>query len=184
MGWGESLTLFTNLFRRVVFSSQPVEVVQLEESRNVVLAGKWSTADKTCGGCHLFDKAFQEKEDKCTWSQNPQFILKLNTQELTNVKITLSRPDKVWKKQVGLNLVGSMIGFYVYPANEQPDKDKILNREGTKLIPWNEINEELELDGSPDGYIIMPATYEPEIQGPFVLSVSTDVEFTLTQQIF
>lgn len=38
------------------------------------------------------------------------------------------------------------------------------------------------LDGNPDGYIIMPTTYEPNKIGPFNISVSTDVDFTLKPQ--
>ena len=49
-------------------------------------------------------------------------------------------------------------------------------------MPWNEINEEITLDYNKDGYIIMPTTYEPGKLGPFIISVSTDVEFKLTQQ--
>ena len=37
----------------------------------------------------------------------------------------------------------------------------IVNRDGTKFVPWNEISEELILDGLADGYIIMCSTYEP-----------------------
>jgi|TARA_B110001469_G_C9355021_1_gene186595 hypothetical protein len=58
-------------------------------------------------------------------------------------------------------------------------KDAILNVEGKKFVPWNEISEELVLDGNPDGYMIMCATYEPQKLGPFILSLSTDVDFTL-----
>jgi hypothetical protein len=58
-------------------------------------------------------------------------------------------------------------------------KDAILNTEGKKFVPWNEISEELVLDGNPDGYMIMCATYEPQKLGPFILSLSTDVDFTL-----
>ena len=47
-------------------------------------------------------------------------------------------------------------------------------------MPWNEVADELSLDGNPDGYIIMPTTYEPGKMGPFVISVATDVDFTLT----
>jgi len=35
------------------------------------------------------------------------------------------------------------------------------------------------LDGLADGYIIMCSTYEPQKQGPFILSLSTEVDFTL-----
>lgn len=79
-------------------------------------------------------------------------------------------------------LVGSMIGFYVYPANVVPTKDNITNREELKFVPWCELSETLNLEFNPDGYIIMPTTYEPSKQGPFNISVSTDVDFQLTQQ--
>ena len=72
-----------------------------------------------------------------------------------------------------------MIGFYVYPANVDPTKDAIMNKEGTKFVPWNEISEDILLTSIQDGYIIMCSTYEPGKQGPFILSLSTDVEFQL-----
>ena len=78
-----------------------------------------------------------------------------------------------------MNLVGSMIGFYVYPGNLQPSKEVMINKD-SKFVPWNEVYEELSLDGNPDGYIVMPTTYEPGKIGPFILSVATDVEFNLT----
>jgi len=46
-------------------------------------------------------------------------------------------------------------------------------------VPWNEISEIMLLDGAPDGYIIMPATYESGRSGPFIVSVATDCDFTL-----
>lgn len=113
---------------------------------------------------------------------NPKYTLKLQTNEATRVKIVLSRPEKAWKKQIGMNLVGSMMGFYVFKAGQPVAQQNILNREGTKFVPWNEINEEIMLEPEVDGYRIMPATYEPKIAGPFILSVATDVEFTLVDE--
>mmetsp|Transcript_18762 Transcript_18762/g.28838 ORF Transcript_18762/g.28838 Transcript_18762/m.28838 type:complete len:259 (-) Transcript_18762:22-798(-) len=168
---------FTSDFTLTIFSSQPVEIQMLEDSRNAVISGKWT--EKSAGGCHLYDKAFEQKIDKFTWVQNPKFHLKLDTQGQARVKITLSRPQKAWKKQIGMSLVGCMIGFYVYPANVEPSKDALLNREGLKFVPLNEISEELILDGHQDGYMIMCTTYEPQKQGPFILSLSTDVDFSL-----
>jgi len=75
-----------------------------------------------------------------------------------------------------------MIGFYVYPANIQPTKDNVINKDSLKFVPWCLYYEEFMLEGIPDGYIIMPTTYEPNKQGPFNISVSTDVDFTLEQQ--
>ena len=150
---------------------------QLEDSRNVVLASQWEK--RSAGGCHLYDKEYEQKPDAFTWVNNPKFLLNLQTREPTAVKITLSRPEKAWKKQIGMSLVGSMIGFYVYPAKVQPTKDNALNRDSLKFVPWCLYSEELILDGNPDGYIIMPTTYEPNKLGPFNISVSTDVDFEL-----
>lgn len=164
-----------------IFSSQPLEVKKLEDSRNAVLAGKWT--DKSAGGCHLYDKEYEQKVDKFTWTNNPKFHMKLLLppgDQFATVKITLTRPENAWKKQIGMSLVGCMIGFYVYNASQHPAKDNLINKASQKFVPWNETCEELALEGNPDGYIIMPTTYEPGKHGPFILSVSTDVEFTLT----
>lgn len=76
-----------------------------------------------------------------------------------------------------------MIGFYVFPAGiQQPTKEQLLNKDTVKFVPWCQIAEELILDGNPKGYVIMPTTYEPKKLGPFNLSVSTDVEFTLKHE--
>ena len=47
----------------------------LEESKNVVMQGAWT--EKSDGGCHLYDKAYEQKPDKFTWTNNPKFLLKL-----------------------------------------------------------------------------------------------------------
>jgi len=54
--------------------------------------------------------------------------MRLQTPDPTQLKITLSRPEKAWKKAIGMNLVGCMIGFYVYPGNQQPTKDCLINK--------------------------------------------------------
>jgi len=151
-------------------------VRELEENKNIVLSGKWDSADKDkpTGGCHLNDKEYMEDENKCTWSSNPQFLLKLSTKGEMLVRITLSRPerDKQWKEQIGKDLVGCMIGFYV-------SKENLINKATQKFVPWNEVSEELQLEGITEGHVIMPTTNEPNKFGPFIIAVSTDVEFTL-----
>lgn len=77
----------------------------------------------------MYDKEFEQKQDNFTWIQNPKYVLKLATRELTEVKITLSRPEKAWKKAIGANLVGCMIGCYVYPGGVNPTQDNIMNKE-------------------------------------------------------
>jgi hypothetical protein len=59
----------------------------LEDSKNKVLSGRWT--EKSAGGCHLYDKAFEQKLEKFTWQHNPKFHLKLEASGLARVKITL-----------------------------------------------------------------------------------------------
>lgn len=56
----------------------------------------------------------------------------------------------------------------------------MLNKDTLKFVPWCEYSEEFDLDGNPDGYIIMPTTHDQQKLGPFNLSVSTDAEFELS----
>lgn len=44
-------------FTLTIYSSQYVEVEQLADSQNVVIAGKWT--EKTAGGNHLYDKEYE-----------------------------------------------------------------------------------------------------------------------------
>jgi hypothetical protein len=81
-----------------------------------------------------------------------------------------------------MNLVGCMIGLYVFPSTQQLTKESVLNREH-KFVPWNQVSLELKLDGNPDGYIVMPATYESGKVGMFTISVTTDCEFTLREML-
>lgn len=165
----------------IVFSSAPIEVKALQENKNIVLSGQWlNEKDKLTGGCHLNDKEYIDEESKQTWSTNPQYLLKLLSKEPAEVRITLSRPerDKLWKEQIGKELVGCMIGFYVFFQDDQISQETILNKDTLKFIPWNEISEKITLEGG-RGYIIMPCTYKPGIKGPFTLAVNSEAEFTL-----
>ena len=141
----------------------------------MVISGEWN--DKTAGGWHLYDRAFETIPDNFTWINNPKFKINLFTTQKTHVKITLSRPEKAWKKQIAVSAVDCMIGFYVYPWNVTPTKENCMSK--MSFVPMNEYSETIELDGNPEGYLIMPTTYKPKWKGPFVISVSTDVEFSL-----
>lgn len=84
----------------------------LVENMNMVISGRWT--EKNSGGSHLYDKEFTQDSDSQTWVNNPKYILKLDSKDPVDVKVTLSRPEGPWKKPVGKNLVGCMIGFYVH----------------------------------------------------------------------
>lgn len=49
--------------------------MKLEDAKNAVLSGKWT--EKSAGGCHLYDKEYEQKSDKFTWTNNPKYHLRL-----------------------------------------------------------------------------------------------------------
>jgi hypothetical protein len=102
-----------------IYSSKPCEIQKLDDSRHAVMTGQWSP--ENCGGCHLFqfdvDKS-KEQANSATWKDNPKFNLKLHCTQKTEVKITLSRPEKAWKKQIAKSSVDCMMGLYIWPLVE------------------------------------------------------------------
>lgn len=135
--------------------------------------------EKTAGGCHLYDKEFEKRQEKLTWANNPKFLLKIDSLSKANVKITLNRPEKVWKKRIAKDPIGCMIGLYLYEYGQTLSLGTLLN--SPNFVPMNQINEEVELAPGKSGYVIMPTTYEPNKLGPFNISVATDVDFSLKE---
>jgi len=76
----------------------------------MVLPGKW--LESNSGGSHLFDKPFEQKLKDCTWTKNPLYVLEPTPDPdgLTCIKITLSRPDRAWKKKIAKHTVGCTLG--------------------------------------------------------------------------
>jgi len=76
-----------------------------------------------------------------------------------------------------------MMGIYIFDAGvAKPSVDSWIRK--PEFMPLNEVDEFLEEDSACEsGYIIMPTTYESGMKGPFVLSVNSDDEFTLTEII-
>jgi len=161
-------------FTLSVYSNHSVEFVKLEDSRNAVKSGSWT--DESSGGSHLYDQPYETKNP--TWTNNPKYLLVLKTNEYTRVKFTLSRPEKAWNKKIAKDSVGCMIGFYIMEKVEgQIHQKHIINN--VNFMPVNELEEVLEFENpNPDGYVIMPATYDAKKIGPYIISVSTDVDFS------
>jgi hypothetical protein len=150
----------------------------LEDSRNVALSGRWE--EGFAGGCHLHDRPYELKVQNITWNNNPKFHLRFQTEGHIRARITLTRSEKHWKVKIARKTIGCMIGLYIFDgASRKVGPDSLLNE--PKFVPMNELHEILEESrANPNGYIIMPTTYEPHITGPFVLSVSCDTDFSLT----
>ena len=122
-----------------VYSSKKVEIKKLEDAKNAVLSGRWT--EDNAGGCHLYDQEYEKNEENMSWRTNPKFHLRLHTTQDTEVKITLSRPEKAWKKKIAKDTVGCMIGLYVYEykENQYPNANDLMNDK--EFVPFNQKDE-------------------------------------------
>ena len=72
-----------------------------------------------------------------------------------------------------------MIGIYLIERREQKISIDQIKRE-PNFLPVNVISEEFMLnDVAPNGYYIMPCTYQSRIHGSFILSIGSDRDVVL-----
>ncbi|CAM9946225.1 unnamed protein product, partial [Hapterophycus canaliculatus] len=114
------------------------------------------------------------------------------------VRISVSRPEKDWKNKCIRDSVGCMMGFYLMLGSKPNRNQAIFHEvsraafnilysgrpyEGSPMVPTHEISTppgfKLNCGSEDDLFTIMPATFEPGKTGPFFISITTDVEFSL-----
>ncbi len=87
----------------------------------------------------MYDKEFEKRQEKITWGNNPKFLLKIDALSKAGVKITLNRPDKVWKKRIAKDPIGCMLGLYIYEYGQTLSLQTLLN--SPSFVPMNQITE-------------------------------------------
>jgi hypothetical protein len=166
-------------FSLSVFSNQPVALERLEDSKNLALSGAWTK--ETAGGSHLYDRPYEDSVKGQTWKDNPKFLLKFNAQGPIKAKITISRAESHWGWKIARDHVACMMGLYIFPGSTSKVDNVVRLNKDSVFLPMNELTEIFEQsDNIMDGYLLMPTTYEPKVTGPFVISVSSDFDFSLT----
>ena len=158
-----------------VFSDQPVKLNEMPQSQIRTIPGSWT--DGQSGGCHM----------NTDWKRNPKFTLKLNADQPSNVKITLTRPEDRWKKKCAKDdAVDCMMGFYLVAGTRVTKEPTGIYHEGqpwtfSGTVPIHDIstpnNFYLEPLPNDEVYTIMPVTYGSGKTGPFFLTVETDVDY-------
>jgi hypothetical protein len=113
------------------------------------------------------------------------------------VKITLTRSGNVWKHLCRHDAVGSMIGYYIYhvvradhsngPSSGNGGQEQIRQIYESSFVPTDELStsDDFTLDyltNPNEAYLIMPTTFAEGKQGSFVLTVSSDSDFTLNKE--
>lgn len=161
-------------FTLQLISSSPVTVTEMDEAKSVVLAGKWEVKTQTAGGSHL----------QPSYDDNPQF--QIRCKEATEVQIRLTRRQEQWAKNNKKDLVGSMMGFYVYEGTEpntvidlRPDVPRPPTKFLPEFLPVNEVSTKITLERAAHPYVVVPCTFDSGKEGPFLLEVMCESGFTL-----
>eukprot|EP00605_Chrysophyceae_sp_TOSAG23-4_P001308 GSChrysophyteH1.ASY1.ANO1.1422.1 assembled CDS len=159
--------------------SEPVRVRQLPDAVARTIAGEWR--DNECGGNHLGP----------SWKRNPKYALKFRNINKGNaparMRFTLFKHGEKWKSMSKKDTVGCMIGFYIFILDKTDGGagDLRLLYE-TAFVPDDNVSTgpdfTLEPLGDKEEYIIMPTTFHEDKKGAFVLSITSDYEFTCTKE--
>ena len=139
------------------------------------IPGSWT--ENQSGGCHM----------NTDWKRNPKFTLKINGDQPSRVKITLSRPEDRWKKKCAKDdAVDCMMGFYVVCGTRISKEPTGIYHEGqpwtfSGTVPIHEHStpENFYLEPLPNEevYTIMPVTYGSGKTGPFFVTVESDGDY-------
>ena len=175
-------------YKLSVYSNKPVELISFNTDETKLIHGDWKESNS--GGCHLvdFNKSNRKEEENftkkvLTYLDNPKYILSFNSKERIpeiSIEIVLSRSEAIWKKKIANTIINTMMGVYIFKYEKERWRDHCLNSEKIEFVPKNEIKFEFkDVKVDPKGYVIMPATYGPNIYGPFVMMVKCKEQFNL-----
>lgn len=176
--WMPLEDLFTNFDRLEICNLHPDSVLETDTNPNpkkfevLSYENKW-LGNESAGGCrNCFDKFYK----------NPQFIIQLES----NAKLSSLIVGLTQKSRKGLN--GSrchFIGYIVYKLDDHYGNHRI-SRDFLKInisfarspafINTKEITNRLILP--PGKYVIVPSTYEPDLEGEFLLRLFSDAKLT------
>lgn len=145
-----------------VYSTTPFKLSKIEDNyvRHKEVAGEWSAV--TAGGCGNHPQ---------TYKNNPRFRLEVNSSTNNNkIFIELKGPKQY------------LIGFDVTIASVN-DTDITAPFRTTSSVPYRSGFVILELESIPAGVLhIVPTTFLPNQQGPFILSVKATSSIELVQE--
>jgi hypothetical protein len=173
-------------FKLSIYSNRNVELFSLNNENTKVLISEWK--ETNAGGCHLVQEEKHKKLEEdtfakkvITWYDNPKFLITFDSKEKlekVEFEIILSRSETIWNKKIANNIVNSMVGIYLFKYDRDKWKEQCSNMDKIDFIPKTEISYKFsDVDVDPRGYIIMPATYGPNILGPFVIMVKCNIRF-------
>ena len=188
-----------------MYASEPVLLKQLPDSFYRMIAGDWT--DNNAGGSHLYPVSFK-KNPKFILKLKQGKLRPLPSGDLPNpsdpvkTRIVVSRVGESWRPNVKKDTVGCMLGFYLFVRRSAPptvpgQKDaqhggggggagEMIQVYESTFVPDEDVATEedfmLEQIASDEEYVIMPTTFAEGKVGSFVISVSSDSEFSFVAE--
>jgi len=198
-------------FEVEVYSSESIKLTPLPESYSRMIAGEWVEANAGgCHLSSLTFKKnpkFVLKLKKPGYSRKHSITREEKQHiaeqiiEPVKTRISISRVGTNWKSMMKKDTVGCMIGFYIFIRRSKEYKDiPVLsassavsgqNYEMTQIYEsvFNPDHEACTEDafvlpylGSDEEYIVQPTTFGDAKIGAFIISVSSESEFSFTAE--
>lgn len=192
-------------FEIEVYASEPVKLKQLPDSYYRMIAGDWT--EHTAGGSHLYPVSFK-KNPKFILKLRHGKSRPLPSGDLPNpndpvkTRIVVSRVGESWRSHAKKDTVGCMIGFYLFVRRSAPpaipgQKDaahggggggagELIQVYESTFVPDDDVSTEedfmLEQIAADEEYVIMPTTFADSKVGSYVVSVSSDAEFSFVAE--
>jgi len=155
------------------------QAIRLPEQFHPTLCSEW-TPD-AAGGCHIYYAPY-EPPKTATWGKNPRMYLSMKGRSQQTC-VTLARCERQWRQQIAKDAVGCMLGFYIMKLQHDAHRNEVTSRElvvaETTFCPSHEVTlESVALEA--ENYVIMPCTYDPGKVGEYILYVTSDTKFDLS----
>jgi len=167
-------------------------LISLNNENSIILTSEWN--NDNAGGSHITHDDFFKKKSrdeerekkKLTWFDNPKFELIFHSKEkieLLEFDVYLSRSETIWSNEVAKSIINSMMGLYIFRRDLNVSgvtNENCLNKDEIEFAPKTEIVSRLRYTNvHPEGFILMPTTYNAGIKGPFTIMVNCNEKFTI-----
>ena len=171
-----------------IYSTKEIELVPLYNEKCQTLYGEWNETNS--GGSHLSmndvdeEKKIDDYKIPLTYFDNPKYIIQFDSKDWIkdlDIEIILSRMSSIWKRSLSKSMINAMMSVYIFKYEREGKwKNQLCNLQNIDFMPQNEVRMKFfDKRADPKGFILMPATYNKDVFGPFCLTIKCNYPFTI-----
>ena len=89
--------------------------------------------------------------------------------------------SSIWKRSLSKSMINAMMSVYIFKYEREGKwKNQLCNLQNIDFMPQNEVRMKfIEKKADPKGFILMPATYNKDVFGPFCLTIKCNYPFNI-----